>query len=317
MIQKLRIKNYQSHKDTTLILHPGVNVIVGQSQNGKSALLRSLVWVKDNRPLGFGFNSWFTKGKEPTEVEVQVDGISIIKTKSKSKTTYTINEKDLDYKEGKGIPDEVTRLLNLSELNIQPQLDPFFLINSSPQEVARTFNRVTKVEHTDKWVSGLTTKINSNSIEINLLKKEIEHIEIEIQSFPDIKKVKSEYKKLKAMSEIMEDMEKEKEKLISIIENIKETESMLERRYLSMPSFDDKLVTIEDKRKKLVEVEGELRLVNEAIENIYYGLKEIEKAKENEDGAERDYREFLGELGKCPTCFDDLTPEKIERMVEE
>ena len=84
-----------------------------------------------------------------------------------------------------------------------------------------------------------------------------------------------------------------------------------------MPSFDDKLVTIEDKRKKLVEVEGELRLVNEAIENIYYGLKEIEKAKENEDGAERDYREFFGELGKCPTCFDDLTPEKIERMVEE
>ena len=78
MIQELKVKNYQSHKETSLTLHSGVNVIVGNPQNGKSALLRSLVWLKDNRPLGFRFNSWFS-GNEPTEVEVRVDNISIVK----------------------------------------------------------------------------------------------------------------------------------------------------------------------------------------------------------------------------------------------
>ena len=134
MIQELKVKNYQSHKETSLTLHSGVNVIVGNPQNGKSALLRSLVWLKDNRPLGFRFNSWFS-GNEPTEVEVRVDNISIVKKKTKSKTTYKIAEKDLDYKEGKGTPDEIVKLLNLSELNVQDKLHPFFLILDGPPEI--------------------------------------------------------------------------------------------------------------------------------------------------------------------------------------
>ena len=39
MIKSIQLKNFQSHRDTTLRLSPGVNVIVGDPQNGKTAIL--------------------------------------------------------------------------------------------------------------------------------------------------------------------------------------------------------------------------------------------------------------------------------------
>ena len=52
MIRKLNIQNIQSHKNTELEFSPGINAIVGSSNNGKSAILRALYWVRYNRPLG-------------------------------------------------------------------------------------------------------------------------------------------------------------------------------------------------------------------------------------------------------------------------
>ena len=52
MIQSLHIKNLQSHKDSHLDFCEGVNVIVGPSDSGKSAILRALRWIVKNRPQG-------------------------------------------------------------------------------------------------------------------------------------------------------------------------------------------------------------------------------------------------------------------------
>ena len=52
MIKSIQIKNIQSHKDTSLEFSPGINAIVGSSNNGKSAVLRALYWARYNRPLG-------------------------------------------------------------------------------------------------------------------------------------------------------------------------------------------------------------------------------------------------------------------------
>ena len=284
MIQELKVKNYQSHKETSLTLHSGVNVIVGNPQNGKSALLRSLVWLKDNRPLGFRFNSWFS-GNEPTEVEVRVDNISIVKKKTKSKTTYKIAEKDLDYKEGKGTPDEIVKLLNLSELNVQDQLHPFFLILDSPPEIARTFNRITKVEKADKWVSKLSTLINSNSHEAEILKKEIDHIDLEVKSLPDIKHVKKEYKKIKALAGVLNDMEEEREKLSLATKNIIELEELLanfpdldklDKNYNTAKLMVEDMSAIDRKREKLSSVIRNIKETGETLQTRFNNMPDID-----------------------------------------
>lgn len=71
MIRSIHLQNLQSHKDTKLEFSDGVNVIVGSSDSGKSAILRGLGWVATNRPAGDEFRSDWA-GKENTSVSIQL-----------------------------------------------------------------------------------------------------------------------------------------------------------------------------------------------------------------------------------------------------
>jgi DNA repair protein SbcC/Rad50 len=44
-INKVRIENFQSHEDTLMEFHKGLNVITGPSDHGKSAVMRAIKWV--------------------------------------------------------------------------------------------------------------------------------------------------------------------------------------------------------------------------------------------------------------------------------
>ena len=89
MIKKLNILNFQSHKDTSLSFAPGVNVIVGASDSGKSAIIRALRWLIWNRPVGDAFRSHW--GGE-TQVVVVTDELdTITRLKEKSGNYYFIN----------------------------------------------------------------------------------------------------------------------------------------------------------------------------------------------------------------------------------
>jgi len=57
LIRSLEIENFQSHELTKLDLHKGLNVIVGPSDQGKSALIRALRWLCYNEPKGTDFFS--------------------------------------------------------------------------------------------------------------------------------------------------------------------------------------------------------------------------------------------------------------------
>lgn len=53
-IAHISIHNFQSHADTDLDLDSRFNVIVGESHQGKSAILRAIRWVAENKPTGKG-----------------------------------------------------------------------------------------------------------------------------------------------------------------------------------------------------------------------------------------------------------------------
>ena len=87
MIQKLNIQNFQSHKDTKLEFHPGVNVIIGQSDSGKTAIIRALRWLIWNRPGGDDFRSDWGGG---TVVKIKIDAREIMRGKDKE-NVYSIS----------------------------------------------------------------------------------------------------------------------------------------------------------------------------------------------------------------------------------
>ncbi len=161
MIEKLRLKNFRSHQDTTLEFHYGVNVIRGLSLSGKSNIIRALLLLATNRPLGFKYHSNFTSDPN-TEVEVKVEnGPSILFKKNNDGASYVVEGCPDPFRGfGAAVPEPVKDALNLTDVNVQVQMDQTFLICSSPSEVARAINQITRMEDIDNWTGYLTAKIN-------------------------------------------------------------------------------------------------------------------------------------------------------------
>ncbi|NLN49875.1 MAG: AAA family ATPase, partial [Clostridiales bacterium] len=118
-IETLRIKNFQTHKDTTLQFCKGLNVLVGESRNGKTAILRMLRWIYYNEPRGDRF---IRSGEEQCEGEVILsDGTSVqrIRNRKGKITCYGLNspgqEEQAFTKYGTEVPLELQQALGVSK----------------------------------------------------------------------------------------------------------------------------------------------------------------------------------------------------------
>ncbi len=141
MISKLKLQNFQSHKETSFEFHPGVNVIQGETDSGKSSVIRALKWVVENRPTGDRMRRHKTN-----KTVVALDEVT--KTKTASTHKYGLNGQEFKALRA-SVPPEITKELRLSEINFQEQHDAYFLIADNPGQVARTLNKVADLEIID------------------------------------------------------------------------------------------------------------------------------------------------------------------------
>jgi len=236
MIKSLQIRNFQSHQDTDLEFSSGVNVIAGSTDSGKTAILRAINWVINNRPLGEGFIH--TDQKE-AEVTLIVDGkdseIGVVRGKGGSRNEYLIvpSEGENLKLESFGVttPEEVSSVLNLSELNVQNQLEPYFLVLNTPGQVALYVRKVTGLDDIDKVVSSLTSNIKIKEDEVKSLKKKLEEVSskllyLEGLNLEEFEIILNQVEKLdQEVSEIIE----QRDQLLVLVSQLNNVDSNLDK----------------------------------------------------------------------------------------
>lgn len=155
------MENFQSHARTKLEFQEGLNVIIGPSDQGKSAIIRALRWICYNEPKGTDF---FRIGSNSCRVKVKLDsGEEIVRerTSSKNRYIYRNQEGEETVYEGFGnsIPLEITQTLKMPKieldtdsevaLNISQQLEGPFLLNEKGALRAKMIGRLTGVHIID------------------------------------------------------------------------------------------------------------------------------------------------------------------------
>ena len=254
MIKKLVIENFQSHEKAELNLAPGVNVITGVSQSGKTAILRALYWLLHNRPSGERIRSSFAEGATKVMIETD-DGHRIWHVKDSKVNSYTIGDNLFD-KIGRDIPDMVQRALRISELNVQKQLDEPFLVTSSAGEVAKTINRITRLEMVDQWVTDLTQTINSTN-------RETEQLEIEIESHAE--KIKS-YR-------VLVDLQ-------PLLDKAKTIDKKITDKFLFRGKISELVVEIDYHSGEFIKLNSKVNLVTEILGRIDLISDQVQKRSE-------------------------------------
>ena len=308
MLERLRIKNFQSHEDTTLDFVPGINVIAGKSQSGKTAILRAFRLLVKNRPLGLRYLSHFAKDGI-VEVLCSPFSSAMVKLrKSKSGGQYFLDKREFK-KFGSSVPDEIEKVLNIGDLNIQGQLDPPFLATDSPGEVARIINRVTKLEDVDVYVSKVTKRINLANKEVVVLERHLFTAEEELKLFADIGD------------------------LNGLMIELKENEQVLGKAYHDRQVLDTTLISIEDKATEVntlkeflvaepyigraekleVEIVRLVGVVNQ-IENLLETGGIIAKYRVEYGKMKDEYISLLRKLGICPVCGSEISDSCIAEI---
>lgn len=193
MLKDYTLKNFQSHENSKLEFSPGLNAIIGLSDKGKSVLLRGLVWlVLNEAPEDFIRWGTGTKGKRgaeisgtaSSEVTIERDGKSlpVRRTKGHEINCYACGEEDFNTI-GKAVPEEVARVLNLSDINIQTQFARHYLLFETGGTIASTFNKLTNLDKVDDIVTLLNSDLNKMNQRKVYAQEELEKKEEQLKKF--------------------------------------------------------------------------------------------------------------------------------------
>jgi DNA repair protein SbcC/Rad50 len=273
MINTLKINNFQSHENSLLEFDPGVNIIIGKSDSGKTAILRALKWLITNKPSGDSFrSSWGGK----TEIGISThEGNKVARIKDKGVNSYWLDDMEFNAF-GAGVPEEITKALNVNEINLQAQFDQPFLLTSSPGEVAAHFNKIANIDQIDismklvqSWIRGIEQEMSGRKTGLEefeeslLAYAHLEKFEIELEVLEEQEgqyqqSIRSQ-SKLNSQILSIEGLQEDKEEFEAIVEMEKEVDSILEK-------YED----LEAKITQLSILTINLNLINSTIENTQY-----------------------------------------------
>lgn len=205
MIKAIHLRNFQSHKNTSLRFDKGVNSIVGLSDSGKSAILRAFNWVINNKPSGEEFKSYW--GGD-TEVIVELDTYQITRGRGKKGNYYILEGVDGYTQEfkafGQDVPKEITSVLNMSDINMSYQMDAPFLIGSSPGEVAQILNKTVNLDVIDSAVSNIRKKKGQAEQEYKHAREESEKLTSKLKEFEYLQEAEIAVSKLEEYCSLLE-----------------------------------------------------------------------------------------------------------------
>jgi len=229
LIEKVLIENFQSHESTELTFQKGLNVIVGPSDHGKSAVIRAIRWVLYNEPRG---NDFIRQGTGFARVTLWLNtGYTITRERTSSKNRYILTDKNgnSNIYEGFGneVPQEISNAHGIpkvvldtdinTSINIGNQLEGPFLISESGAVRAKAIGRLTGLHIIDKAIRDSGTDLRRENQTRDRLEKELDEVTEKLKEYQYLDELEE---KIEVGSKLIESIEKCLDKL-SLMESIK------------------------------------------------------------------------------------------------
>lgn len=297
MIQAIHIQNFQSHKNTELQLSKGVNFFIGKSDSGKTAIIRAIKWATSNKPSGDSFRS---RWGGDTSVEISTEDI-IRRIKSNKINCYQY--KGEEYKAlGQNVPADIENSFNMSDVNIQYQMDSPFLLSQSAGEVARFFNRIVNLEKIDESLKKIIGTITKTNREIAFNESELQKEQQQLEQYSWVDNAQKDFK-------VIETLSAEERTTRQVLVAQSELLSSIERAQNKLPKIDfkksEKDLAIID---KLSQQHKELKNKTEAAEHLFRMIKTktniIYESVEKEKVLEKELHDIMPDT--CPLCGQEI-----------
>jgi len=295
VIVSVDIVNFQSHPDTHIDFTDGLNVLVGSSRSGKSAIRRAIMWVITNRPSGLGVISWWNKKGDKlsgeTKVTITLDnGTVISRVRSPELNGYIINGKKLEAV-ATCVPEEIQEAFRMADVNMSGQFDAPFLVSQSAGAVAQYLNEIINLEDADYYQKEIESDRrkcvsdagdnNKKILELSTSIKEFDWIDEAEQITSSIKDKLSKYdsiddsvSKIKVLKTSLDEAKDKIEKLQPIIDNAESLYLHIKQKLQDLTEAKATYTTLVHLRGQLEEAKNKQNI---PIEGMERSVKRISK----------------------------------------
>lgn len=246
-IKKINIKYFQTHEDTILDFSDGITVLVGKTDSGKTAIIRSLKLIAKNKPRGNGFISAFApkdkKNKPTTKITLTLaDDTEIIRTKSENKNEYIVKQegKEEAYNNfGVNIPPEIEDVLGTTsvkidqdtflEVNISEQLSQPFLLFESPAIKTKLIDKIARINVLNRAIKNTKSQVQDIKINQKKLSEELEEKKQTLITFENLEKEKKDLQRVKKLYEKLKEKQTLLEQYKKLFESFNEIENSINK----------------------------------------------------------------------------------------
>jgi DNA repair exonuclease SbcCD ATPase subunit len=308
MISSISISNFQSHADTKLELFPGVNAIIGQSDSGKTAILRAINWLINNRPSGEGFRSnW---GGD-TIIDIDLGNYTVTREKSKEDGNCYHLETRLGQPNSDGdslhsftafkqdVPQEIAEALNFSSINIQTQHDASFLLSNSSGEVARYLNQIVNLDKIDSALSNIAKKVRSENQALQNEQSRLSDLDTDLLQYDWIDGADGELEKLESLEVEIDMTEERYNDLNTLILKIEEITRQI-KIHNNILKAEPELVELEKLSKEIEKTSEDIDILNELLNQISDSNEYIAQAESKIIRLEKEFKQLFP--NQCPLC---------------
>jgi exonuclease SbcC len=285
MLESLKLIDCQSHKETELEFSSGINVIIGENNAGKTAILRALYALALNPK---GYYSKLKRWKEHWPIIRAVwNGHEIIRN-SKG---YILDGRPFKTV-GDTVPKDIAKVLNLDPINFKLIREKLFLVEQSPGARARLINRASGLDSQEELIKYCNTQTKNLTDNIKIKAHLRTSLTSTISRLSPVEELENPIRELGIKLERIEKIEDEFEDITEKVERLLELEPIL-----------DQASDIEKARSQATEANRLLELAaNTAVDmsSIGYSIGELERIEEvlYKDDLIRDIRKLAKEAEK-------------------
>ena len=290
-IKRLILENFQSHKYSEIDFAAGLNVIVGPSDTGKSAVIRALKWVLYNEPSGDFF---IREGETNCSVTIHIsDGTILQRYRTRSKNGYLLIKNDGEEMRfegfGKDVPEEITDITNIrkilldrdesSAINLGEQLEGPFLLSEKTSVRANAIGRLVGVNVIDDALADVLKDMKNLNSNRKNTEKRVENLKSEIKDYDYLEGLKIKLIRLneikliiKEKNDILISLSTNKNKYLDIKEQINITHNLI-TKLKGIELLDSKIKDLEINTLKFKNLEAlNLAFTKYKTENNYYSI---------------------------------------------
>ena len=207
---KVKLKNFQAFSDLDIEFVQGVNIIMGQSNSGKTSVLRAIKTLVENSSRA---SRYIKLGEKEAEVTLEYCGNEVTWARTAKDIKYKINGEDF-LKAGttdlfKLLPvngfvkDPQGELANLEDEWTLPY--PYY---KSPSELFKVFENIFCVSDSAKILKGMKESEDEYKRRVQQVEQEVDKLDKKVQAIQSLQ-VPETVEKLSSMKETLQKLQEE------------------------------------------------------------------------------------------------------------